>query len=654
MCGITGFWEIPETTEAVLRWQVKRMADTMLHRGPDDSGTWVDSEAGLALGFRRLSIIDLSPTGHQPMRSANGRFIIVFNGEIYNYRELRNELEQSGTRFRGTSDTEVILEGASQWGLERVIRRLWGMFAIALWDRQERVLLLGRDRLGKKPLYYSHVNGTFLFGSEIKALRAHPAFQSDIDRDVLAIYMRHGYIPAPYSIHKKVHKLPPGHYGLLLQGKQELKLEPYWDARRVVEQGLGTPLKLTEAEAIDQLDLLLRDAVARRMIADVPLGAFLSGGVDSSTVVALMQAQSSLPVRTFSIGFHIAGYNEAAWAKAVAQHLGTKHTELYVTPQETQAVIPRLPDLYDEPFADSSQIPTFLVSELARRHVTVSLSGDGGDEVFAGYNRYLWAESIWEHIRHLSAPTRRCLAAAIRRVSPKVWESIYNSFKWVVPASWRMRTAGDKAHKLAEIITAETSEELYHGLVSSWEAPNELVLGASGLPTRLLDQNLNECIPTYRERMMYLDLVSYLPDDILVKLDRASMGVGLEARCPLLDHRVVEWAWRLPLDFKMRKGQSKWLLRQVLYRYVPPALVERPKSGFAIPIGDWLRNPLRDWAEALLDAGRLQREGLLNAIPIRRVWTEHLNGRYNNQDKLWVILMFEAWYERWQHINVLN
>lgn len=648
MCGITGFWQNPTSDEITLRQRAIDMASILSHRGPDDSGIWCDPDTGLAFGFRRLAILDLSPTGHQPMHSTDGRFVVIFNGEIYNYRELRDELERCGTRFRGTSDTEVILEGASRWGSEQVIPRLWGMFAIALWDRQERTLLLARDRLGKKPLYYSQMEGVFLFGSELKALRAHPAFHAEIDRDALVAYMRYGYVPAPYSIYKRVQKLPPGHYASIRAG-QSLKPEPYWNARRVVEQGLENRLELTDIEAIEQLDLLLRDAVARRMIADVPLGAFLSGGIDSSTVVALMQVQSSMPVRTFSIGFHIEGYNEADSAKEVARHLGTEHTELYVTPEETRSVIPRLPDLYDEPFADSSQIPTFLVSELARRHVTVSLSGDGGDEVFGGYNRYVWAESIWGRLHYMAVPIRQWAAAAIRSVSPETWEGLYRLIERALPARWRVRTTGDKVHKLAGVIEAETPYELYHRLVSSWKFPVQLVPGGAELPTVLLDHSLSKLIPNFTERMMYLDLVTYLPDDILVKLDRASMGVSLEGRCPLLDHRLVEWAWQLPLSFRQRHGQSKWLLRQLLYRYVPRHLVERPKCGFGIPIGDWLRGQLREWAESLLDERRLLREGFLNPIPIRQAWAEHLSGRRNHQYELWVILMFQAWYERWQH-----
>ncbi len=646
MCGITGFWQVESESREDLCHQVSRMAETLAHRGPDDSGAWADPAAGVALGFRRLAILDLSPTGHQPMQSADGRYVTVFNGEIYNYRDLRRELEQHGQSFRGTSDTEVILEGCSVWGSERTIPRLWGMFALALWDRQERTLLLARDRLGKKPLYYGRSKGAFLFGSELQALRAHPAFQAEVDRDALALYARHGYIPSPHTIYREYHKLPPGHYAIIRKG-QPVEPLAYWDPRQVVREGLANRLNVAESEAIEQLDALLRDATARRMIADVPLGAFLSGGIDSSTIVALMQAQSSRPVRTFTIGFYNKGYNEAESARAVAQHLGTDHTELYVTPEEAQAVLPQMPDIYSEPFADASQIPTFLVSKLTRQYVTVSLSGDGGDELFAGYTRYLWTHAIWDKMRYIPASVRQLAAGAIQQTPVNRWDGIYGSMEWILPQRLRQSLPGDKLHKLAGAITARDSDALYRRLVSLWKEPEHLVLGGQEPVTWLQDSALRDRLPDMTERMMFLDLVTYLPDDILVKVDRASMAVSLEARAPLLDHRVVEWAWRLPLSFRMRNRKSKWLLRQVLYRYVPPQLVERPKTGFGIPIGNWLRGPLRGWAEALLDEGRLRREGFFRPEPIRRAWSDHLEGHRDEQYRLWVVLMFQAWRERW-------
>jgi asparagine synthase (glutamine-hydrolysing) len=626
--------------------QARLMADTLRHRGPDDQGVWTDPDAGVALGFRRLSILDLSPTGHQPMSSGDGRYVVVYNGEIYNFQDLREELEKRGAHFRGTSDTEVLLEGCSCWGPEATIPRLWGMFAIALWDRQERTLLLARDRLGKKPLYYWQDGATFLFGSELKALRAHPSFSAEIDRDALAAYLRFGYVPAPLCIYRNAHKLPQGCMAVVHAGHPP-ETRPYWDARQVVRDGLRGRLDLSDGEAADQLDTLLRDAVARRMIADVPLGAMLSGGFDSSTVVALMQAQSSRPVRTFTIGFHEAAYNEAEDAKEVARHLGTDHTELYVTPREALDVIPRLPTLYDEPFADSSQIPTFLVSALARRHVTVALSGDGGDELFGGYTRYQWADAIWRRVRRLPLGVRGGVARAIKAWPPERWDSLYGAVKWAVPGRVRQTLPGDKAHKLAELLTADRPDTLYHRLVSLWKSPCELVVGGQEPASVLLDPAVRELVPDFTERMMLLDLVTYLPDDILVKVDRASMGVSLEARCPLLDHRVVEWVWRLPNRFKNRDGQSKWLLRKVLGRYVPPELVERPKMGFGVPIDAWLRGPLREWAEELLDEGRMWEQGLLRPEPIRAAWAGHLSGRRNDQYRLWAVLMFQAWRAEW-------
>lgn len=606
----------------------------------------MDAACGVALGFRRLAILDLSPTGHQPMHSTDGHLVMVFNGEIYNNLELRNTLEEAGVRFRGTSDTETILEACSAWGVEVTIPKLWGMFAIALWDRRERVLILARDRIGKKPLYYGFSGDAFLFGSELKALRAYPGFAGEVDRDALLLYLRFGYVPAPYSIYKGIAKLPPGTLATVKPGEAP-RIQPYWQARQVVERGLAERLELSETEAEGELDALLRDAVRRRMIADVPLGALLSGGLDSSTVVALMQTQSSRPVKTFTIGFFESAYNEAEAAKAVASHLGTDHTELYVTPEQAQAVIPRLPHLYDEPFADSSQIPTFLVCELARRHVTVSLSGDGGDELFAGYNRYLWAENVWRRLRHVPVAGRAAAATILGRVPPPMWDRLYALVEPLVPARARLRLPGDKLHKLAQWLTVHGPDELYRLVVSQWPLPELLAVAGHEPETVLSDGDLARIIPNFTERMMFLDLVTYLPDDILVKVDRASMGVSLETRNPLLDHRVVEWAWRLPLSFKKRGGSSKWLLRRVLYRYVPAALIERPKMGFGVPIDSWLRGPLREWAEELLDEARLRREGYLRPEPIRKAWRDHLSGHQNEQHRLWTILMFQAWKEAW-------
>ncbi len=648
MCGIAGFLDIARQTGSdELQSTVKKMVDTLRHRGPDDNGVWVDAETGIALGHSRLSIVDLSPTGHQPMLSACSRYVIVFNGEIYNFKTLRQELEAMGHKFSGHSDTEVMLAAINQWGLEAAVKRFNGMFTFALWNRQAQCLHLARDRLGEKPLYYGWMGKTFLFGSELKALCAHPDFKKEINRNALALYLRHNYVPAPYSIYKDIYKLPAGTI-LTLKRTDNTYLPapvPYWSAKEVAECGVAEPFTGTIEEAISQLESLLREAIKMRMEADVPLGAFLSGGVDSSLVVAIMQAQSERPVRTFSIGFYESDYNEANYAKAVAQHLGTDHTELYVTPEQAMAVIPLLPTLYDEPFADSSQIPTFLVSRLARRYVTVSLSGDGGDELFAGYNRYFWGQNIWKKMGWMPKNLRRAASTALTSLSPQAWEAIFQKMKKAMPEKIRQQNPGDKLHKLSEILVVENPEAMYLGLVSHWKDPSSLVLGSCEPPTNLTDRSKWANLPDFTQRMMYLDIVTYLPDDILVKVDRASMGVSLEARVPLLDHRVVEFVWSIPMSMKIRNSQSKWLLRQVLYKYVPKELIERPKMGFGVPIDSWLRGPLREWAEVLLDEQRLREEGFFNPQPIREKWAEHLSGKRNWQYYLWDVLMFQAWFD---------
>lgn len=652
MCGFAGFLVTAQNNsfESVL----ESMAAAITHRGPDDSGIWIDSDAGVGLTHRRLSIVDLSSTGHQPMRSVSSRYVIVFNGEIYNHLDLRRQLAETNALladWRGHSDTETLLACVDAWGVETTLKRCIGMFAFALWDREDQCLFLSRDRLGEKPLYYGWQNGTFLFGSELKTLRAHPSFSGEIDRNALTLQMRHNYIPAPYSIYQNICKLTPGTFlRIPVDSKQfsvgELPVStPYWSLSKVVNDGQHESFSGDDFEAVATLDELLRNSVQQQMVADVPLGAFLSGGIDSSAIVAFMQVQSTLPVKTFSVGFNEGSYNEAEHAKAVAQHLGTEHTELYVSPREAMEVIPRLPVLYDEPFSDSSQIPTFLVSQMTRQHVTVALSGDAGDELFGGYNRYFWANRIWRKISKIPMSLRRLTASGASALSPDMLNFLLGGFMRSLPGNLQVTHLSDKLHKLAEIIAASTPEDIYLRLVSHWKKPSEIVIGASEPATVLTDHTAWPVLPDFEHRMMYLDAMSYMPDDILVKVDRAAMSVSLETRVPFLDHRVVEFAWQLPLSMKIRNGQGKWILRQVLYKYVPKALIERPKMGFGVPIDFWLRGPLRDWAENLLDESRLRHEGYLNPSPIRQKWMEHISSKRNWQYYIWDVLMFQAWLE---------
>jgi asparagine synthase (glutamine-hydrolysing) len=642
MCGIAGFLTGPASSSSEQLQSISASMNLSLqHRGPDDNGVWIDADAGVALVHRRLSIVDLSPAGHQPMVSASGRYIMSYNGEVYSHEDIRPALIARGVSFRGYSDTEVMLESIAAFGLEATLPRLIGMFAFALWDRQERTLTLVRDRLGIKPLYWAKFNGLFLFGSELKALRAHPGWTPRIDRSAAASFMRHNYVPAPGTIYEGVNKLEPGTV-LTLPWRGEPRISRFWDAREVALSGLANPTQGTDQELTDQLEVRLTDAVKRRMIADVPLGAFLSGGIDSSTVVALMQAANAGPVRTFTIGFDVAGFDEAPHAAAIARHLGTEHTELTVTAQQALDVIPRLPEWYDEPFADSSQIPTYLVSAMTRRHVTVALSGDGGDELFAGYNRYQLTRRVWRGLSVLPRPVRAGMAAGVTSISADRWSHLLR----FLPSRLRQVHIGDKLHKLATVLNLPDGDAVYRRLVSHWN-PSEVMPGIQETQGVLWDSTLARQMPGLLERMQFWDLVTYLPDDILTKVDRASMAVALEARVPLLDHRVVEFAWRLPRSAKVRGGTSKWLLRQVLHRYVPRELVERPKMGFGIPLGDWLRGPLRDWAETLLAEQRLREGGLVDVNCVRRYWHEHLSRQRNWQYLLWDVLMLEAWRERW-------
>lgn len=652
MCGIVGFLRrAPLTDAAGAEAIVARMASCIQRRGPDHRAALVDASEGWAFGHLRLAIVDLSPAGEQPMRSAGGRFSIVYNGEIYNHTALRRELEVAGTApaWRGHSDTETLLAGFEAWGIEATLRRATGMFAFGVWDRMERALFLGRDRIGEKPLYYGWQGQgserAFLFGSEPDSLLQHPAMNAEIDRDALAAYLRTGYVPAPLSIYRGIAKLMPGTIARVEAGNDSVGITPYWRAMDAISAGKADPFTGSPAEAADALENLLRDAIGQQMMADVPLGAFLSGGVDSSTIVALMQQMSARPIQTFTIGFNEARFNEADHAKAVAAHLKTDHTELYVTAAEARDVIARLPSIYSEPFADSSQIPTYLVSQLARKSVTVSLSGDAGDELFAGYTRYDITQKLWRRLSQVPRPMRLAAAKLLTTLSPSAWQRIADSAKHVVPPLGRFSNIGSKIHKGAGVLASRDSDRLYHGLTSYWMNPASVVPGAapeSDSPYAGLDvpAGLSDV-----ERMMALDLVTYLPDDILTKVDRAAMAVSLETRVPLLDHRIVEFAWRLPLSTKTYEGSAKWPLREVLYRHVPRELIERPKTGFGVPVGEWLRGPLRDWAEHLLDSRRIDAEGYLHPAPIRQAWKRHLSGRTDHQYELWSVLMFQAWRE---------
>jgi len=644
MCGITGFWNKHSQSEGNFEGLVRKMTAKLSHRGPDDAGTWNDPEKGVALGHQRLAIQDLSPAGKQPMLSNSGRYVIAYNGEIYNACELKAELANDSSvshDWKGHSDTEVLLAAVEAWGLKAAVSRFVGMFAFALWDKDEGALHLVRDRLGIKPIYYGKSGKTFLFGSELKALKQHPDFEGEIDRNVLGLFFRHNYIPAPYTIYQNFRKLEPGTI-LTLRGPDSSSMTPYWDAWETIHKARSSPFCGSYEDAVEELEVLLCESIKSRMLADVPLGAFLSGGIDSSLVVALMQKQSSQPVRTFSIGFEDTGYDEAPFAKEVANHIGTDHTELYVTPRQAQEVIPRLATIYDEPFSDSSQIPTYLVSELTKKHVTVALSGDGGDELFSGYSRYRLADMAWNRIRNLPRFLKFPFQHLIGAIPEQALNLLYKPFAPFMPKSLRLRNPGKNLHTLADLMRRSDERNLYHNMISHFKDPSMIVPGVVEPSSKLTQSQQPEGL-TFNEWMMAQDLVSYLPDDILTKVDRASMAVSLEARVPLLDHRVVEFSWGLPLEWKCKERESKIILKDLLYKHVPKKLLDRPKVGFGVPIDQWLRGPLREWSESLIEEVSLQQEGFLDAKFVRSMWQEHLAGKRNWQGQLWSVLMFQAW-----------
>lgn len=648
MCGFAGLLTTRDDRRREIPSAVKRMTDAIVHRGPDDVGVWHDADRGVGLGFRRLSILDLSPNGHQPMRSESGRFTMVFNGEVYNHGDLRTELASKGHQFRGHSDTEVILAAFEVWGVKAAIPRFAGMFAIALWDSESRVLTLMRDRLGKKPLFVHAVRGLVLFGSELKSFVADPGFARIVDTASVHDYLRYLYVPAPASIFQNTGKVLPGHLLEIRDAEAPLpESTPYWDHEAVAERAHGA-LVTDERLAVAKLESLLEEATRQRLESDVPLGALLSGGIDSSLVVALMQRQVSKPVRTYTIGFDDPEFDESAHAAQVAKHLGTDHTTLSVTGAEALAVVPELPRIFDEPLADPSQVPTLLVSRLARRDVTVALCGDGGDEVFGGYNRYVHGPQLLSQIGAVPTLIRRPLGQALLSVPVGTWDALARAATLPLGASSRPRLAGERLHKIGRLCGVELPGEGYRSLMSAWQEPHEILPHAQPRADRALAVMRRHSGFTVAERMMLADQLTYLPDDLLAKADRASMSASLELRSPLLDHRVLEFAWSLPQHMKIRGGTTKWVLRELLARHVPRAVFERPKMGFSVPVRSWLTGPLRPWAEDLLSPSTLAELPMLDARAVRNEWALLCNGRSGNGLALWALLQLVAWWREWR------
>lgn len=639
MCGLAGFlhshYNIEYSTAIIAG-----MIEGIKHRGPDNASIWLNQEDSIVFGHCRLAITDLSASGQQPMHSANERYVIIYNGEIYNFRELKKQLQAKHYLFAGNSDTEVILSLTMEYGIEEALKRMSGMFAFALWDKKEKLLHLARDRIGEKPLYYGLINGSFVFGSELKAICLYPGFQRKIDPKNLALFLQYGYIPAPYSIYEAIYKLTPGTFLSISPATFPSLPSPkaYWSATQVLHDSLTSPLRLTDEEAIAQTDALLNELVKNCMISEVPIGAFLSGGIDSSLVAALMQANSGTAIKTFTIGFSEQGYNEASYAKTIANYLKTDHTEIYIDSSQSLEIIAKLPHIYDEPFADSSAIPTFLISHFSKQQVSVCLSGDGGDELFGGYNRYLLGKRLWRNIGWLPYPLRLGLQKCLFAMSPKAYQQL---FKFT-----RLATTGHKLHQLATLLEAKTTEQFYHRLISQWPNANQLLrMAVSELPPTKVSLYQLDALDLI-EQMMITDTLSYLPDNIMVKVDRAGMAVSLENRSPYLNHQLIEFLWKLPLNMKIRHRKSKWLLRQVLNKYIPAELFDRPKMGFSVPLAQWLRGPLREWAQSLLNKNRLEEQGFLRTEPILQKWQEHLSGKRNWQYQLWTVLMLQAWLEQ--------